>query len=473
MATAQSSSIPPATAEYGGDEISALVLDPGYATVRAGFAGEDVPKSVVPSHYGVVDDASSGSGTKLLFGDNSVHAPLPGLGIKNPMAEDSTVQDWDVAKQIWEYAITSRLTNIKSSNPAVSGRNGSGDVDMEVEMDALADKEKLLEEHPLLMSEPSWNPARARERSVEMAMEDWGCPAFWTASSSVLSAFSAGKSSALVVDIGASVLSVTPVHDGLMLKKGIQMSNLAGNFISQQIRMLFSACQPPVHLTPHYLVSSKTPVDAGAPANATYRSFAKPPQESFRRLEEERVLSDFKESVVQIWGGPGRLSGGQQGTPNEEVVRAMPGRPFEMPDGWNQVFGPERFRVAEGIYDAKMAFYNSEHPQPPASATLPIMVQESLNAVDPDIRPHLLNNVVFTGGASLIHGFGERLNTELVQIYPGPRVRVSAPGSHVERKFGSWIGGSILGSLGTFHQMWISRKEYEEHGTNIVEKRCK
>ena len=32
--------------------------------------------------------------------------------------------------------------------------------------------------------------------------------------------FAAGKSSALVVDIGASVLSVTPVHDGLMLKKG-------------------------------------------------------------------------------------------------------------------------------------------------------------------------------------------------------------------------------------------------------------
>ena len=50
--------------------------------------------------------------------------------------------------------------------------------------------------------------------------------------------FSAGKSSALVVDIGASVLSVTPVHDGLMLKKGqfehrpreplARLSNLTG-----------------------------------------------------------------------------------------------------------------------------------------------------------------------------------------------------------------------------------------------------
>lgn len=138
---------------------------------------------------------------------------------------------------------------------------------------------------------------------------------------------------------------------------GIQTSNLAGNFVSQQIRLLYSQSQPAVPLTPHYLVTSKSPVDAGAPASATYRTFEKPPHESFRRHEEERVLTEFKESVVQVWGGPGRLSGAQQGTPNEEVIKAMPGRPFEMPDGWNQVFGPERFRVAEGIFDSKMAFH--------------------------------------------------------------------------------------------------------------------
>lgn len=132
-------------------------------------------------------------------------------------------------------------------------------------------------------------------------------------------------------------------------------SHLAGDFVSQQVRLLFSISQPPVPLTPHYLVSSKTPVDAGAPANATYRKFAFEPHESFRRLQEERVLTEFKESVVQIWGGPGRLGGGPQGTTNEEVVKSLPGRPFEMPDGWNQVFGAERFRIAEGIFDAKMA----------------------------------------------------------------------------------------------------------------------
>ncbi len=119
--------------------------------------------------------------------------------------------------------------------------------------------------------------------------------------------------------------------------------------------MLFSSSQPPVPLTPYYMISSKMPVDAGAPPNATYRTFKIPPHESFRRLEEERVLTEFKESVVQIWTGPGGLHQAQQGTSSGDDLKTLPGRPFEMPDGWNQVFGPERFRVAEGIFDATMA----------------------------------------------------------------------------------------------------------------------
>ena len=58
-------------------------------------------------------------------------------------------------------------------------------------------------------------------------------------------------------------------------------------------------------------------------------------------------------------------------------------------------------------------------------------------------------------------------------MYQGSRVRLHSPGNLVERKYASWVGGSILASLGTFHQMWISKKEYEEQGSMIVEKRCK
>ena len=41
-----------------------------------------------------------------------------------------------------------------------------------------------------------------------------------------------------------------------------------------------------------------------------------------------------------------------------------------------------------------------------------------------------------------------------------------------ERKYSVWIGGSILGSLSTFGQMWISKQEYDECGSSIVHRKC-
>ena len=33
-------------------------------------------------------------------------------------------------------------------------------------------------------------------------------------------------------------------------------------------------------------------------------------------------------------------------------------------------------------------------------------------------------------------------------------------------------GGSILASLGTFQQMWMSKAEYEEHGAALIHKKA-
>lgn len=34
----------------------------------------------------------------------------------------------------------------------------------------------------------------------------------------------------------------------------------------------------------------------------------------------------------------------------------------------------------------------------------------------------------------------------------------------MERRYSSWVGGSILGCLGSFQQLWVSKQEYEESG---------
>ncbi|TKA67587.1 hypothetical protein B0A55_08708 [Friedmanniomyces simplex] len=461
---------PPPKEDYGGDEINALVLDAGSYSIRAGFAGEDTPKSVVPSYYGLTTKG------ERLFGENAVHLPRGDMEIKNPYDAEGVVEDWETASRLWEYSITSRLTGARQTPPSRNGLNdgttkdGDGDVPVEEDLEKMEEDERdrSLEEYPLLMSEPGWNTTKARERTIEIAMEEWGVPAFFLAKNGQLAAYGNGKATALVVDVGHQNTSVTAIWEGMVLRKSLMHSPLAGSFLNDQIRMMFASMQPSVPLTPHYMVKSKAPVDAGVPSAATYMNYADPPKESYRNLEEDRVLTSFKESVVQAWSGPGRLDS------NLEAVKLSPPRPFEMPDGWNQVFGAERYRVAEAYFDTKSAYTDAAHPAPPNSDdSIPSLVHRALNNCDVDTRAALLGNVILTGAGSLIEKLPERLQGDLQVMYPNPRVRVLANASSVERKYGAWIGGSVLASLGTFHQMWISREEYKEYGPSLVEKRCK
>lgn len=51
-------------------------------------------------------------------------------------------------------------------------------------------------------------------------------------------------------------------------------------------------------------------------------------------------------------------------------------------------------------------------------------------------------------------------------------MKVIAPANPTERRFSTWIGGSILASLGSFHQMWMSKAEYSEHGASLIHRKA-
>ena len=461
----------PSPLTFSIDEVSALVLDPGYCNTRAGFAGEDVPKSVFPSFYGHY----TGDNERDVFGDECLN-PRENLEVRNYMNKESVVEDWDVAGKIWEHMLIKRLQPEKQTHHSKNGLNddpkeqdGEGDVAMGEGALEQDQGEKALEENPLLMTEAPWNTPKAREKAIEIIMENWGCPAFWLSRTPVLSAFAAGKATALVVDVGGANTSVTAIHDGMVLKRSIQHSPAGGLWLSSQIRSMWDTSEPKVSLTPTFMIENKTPVDALTPAQARLRKFNFPITDSFRAYEDERVLTEFKESVVEVWRGPGRYNA----PGNEDFVRSQPGRVFEMPDGYNQMWREQRYRVTEGLWDENAGYPVSESDRLTKAQTIPELIKTALNAVDVDLRGNLLANLVVTGSTSLINGFNDRLNNELTAMYPGLKIKIHAAGLTSERRFGAWIGGSILASLGTFHQMWISRKEYEENGAGIVEKRCK
>lgn len=93
-----------------------------------------------------------------------------------------------MAEKVWEYSFTSRLTGAKSGNPLFNGLNDTANGDLPADMDVVEAEEKPLADSPLLMTECGWNPVKAREKTIEIAMEKWGSPAFYLARNGPLAA---------------------------------------------------------------------------------------------------------------------------------------------------------------------------------------------------------------------------------------------------------------------------------------------
>lgn len=52
------------------------------------------------------------------------------------------------------------------------------------------------------------------------------------------------------------------------------------------------------------------------------------------------------------------------------------------------------------------------------------------------------------------------------------RLKIISAAGATERRFGAWTGGSILSSLGSFQQMWVSKQEYDEGGKTLAVSKC-
>ncbi|KAH7549310.1 hypothetical protein JRO89_XS13G0012800 [Xanthoceras sorbifolium] len=149
---------------YGGDEVSAIVLDLGSHTCKAGYAGEDAPKAVFPSVVGAfdqmdVDDSenaerNSGSGIdatnnvdsnkgkgkrKLYVGTQALGFHHDHMEVLSPL-KDGVVADWDLVDSIWDHAFRECL---------------------------LIDPK----EHPMLLAEPSSNTQQQRESFYELKVK--------------------------------------------------------------------------------------------------------------------------------------------------------------------------------------------------------------------------------------------------------------------------------------------------------------
>ncbi|KAK6461369.1 actin-related protein [Scheffersomyces coipomensis] len=477
---------------YGGDEINAIVLDPGSYHTRLGYAGDDFPKVIVSSNYGIHEDDKSNK--KKLFGE-SINVPRSNFDIK-PIMKDSLIVDWDAATEQYSHYFKSIL-NIDFN------------------------------EQPILITEPVWTDNKYRQKFVETFYETFSFPALYLAKAPTCVSFEQGRPNCLVVDLGHDSVSVTPVIDGICLLKNSMKTNYGGRFLDDQIKD-FVKSKENLKVEPTYKIKTKVPtLYPDEESKFDLKTLPTDITESFEEFQQNKIWHEFKETVLEVPDRKLNSSNGQQAASLREFYsQSNYKRLFEFPTGQSLELGVERFELAESIFDPQVykfkdeslsarypansgelsikskyddyrplkrvrkAESNQSTPQPGAtggeddqsqpsqpdsksSSSVEIrgltqLISHTLSSIDIDLRASVAHNIIVTGGVSLIPQLTERLYNELSNSNPGLKIRLHAVGNSSERVNQAWIGGSVLASLGTFHQMWVSKEEYEEAGPERI-----
>eukprot|EP00879_Flechtneria_rotunda_P014270 GHRR01014907.1.p2 GENE.GHRR01014907.1~~GHRR01014907.1.p2 ORF type:complete len:202 (+),score=78.44 GHRR01014907.1:1401-2006(+) len=187
---------------------------------------------------------------------------------------------------------------------------------------------------------------------------------------------------------------------------------------------------------------------------------------SFLSHQTEVIVADIKEAVS-------RVSDVHFVAANNLTV---PSITYELPDGNEIQVGVDRFKVPELLFQPQLVQTfpgMSDYQLPDGLKGLAGLVVDSVNKCDADVRKDLYQHVVLAGGTSLLTQMRERLELEVSAAAPGgTKVKVTAPVNPTERQYATWIGGSILASLGSFQQMWMSKQEYEEHGAGLIHRKA-
>jgi len=291
------------------------------------------------------------------------------------------------------------------------------------------------EEHPILLTENPVNPKPNREKMTEIMFEQFSVPAMYVATDAVLSLYATGRTTGVIIDSGAGITNIVPIYEGHAIQHDDLSLRLAGNDITDYLMKLLTK-------NGH----SFTPIDASDISTTDARDIVSDIKENLCY-----VASDFNKEIYNI-------------------KKEYPNNTFKLPDGSSITIGNE-----SSITIGNERFLCPEILFQPSIIDLPYdgihqAAHKVISQSNRDNHLPLYSNIITSGGTTLLPGFTERLQNEIAALSP-PKYVIKIK-TIPERKYAAWIGGSILASLSTFKDIWISKQEYDEFGTSIVHKKC-
>ncbi|KAI3403316.1 ARP1 [Candida oxycetoniae] len=403
-----------------------VVVDNGSGNLKAGFAGEENPKTFAsaivgrPKYQKLMAGSTSGTANNLdsdlFLGD--VAQNNRGLLRLNYPIEHGIVTKWSDMEKLWEHMFTQ---------------------DLKIQP----------EEHPLLITEAPLNPRSNRDKMCQIMFEQFNVPCMYISIQAVLALYASGRTTGCVVDSGDGVTHVVPVYDGFALPSSIKRMDVAGRDITSHLsfnirRMSGVALQSSSEIEVVRLIKEKCCFISKDPV-----------------LDEKLYRAHYMRRSFAS---------------NSDLFST-----YKLPDGHEVHLGVERFRAPEILFNPQLI--GDENPG------VHELTATAIAKTDLDLRPVLYQNILLSGGNTLLKNFGDRLLKELKEqqdqnkdastsiwnksitddtYSTKMKVKIFAP---PERKYSTWIGGSILAGLSTFKKMWVTSEEYKDN-PEIIHRKC-
>lgn len=426
-----------------------IVIDNGTSTIKAGFAGGSKPKVVIGTKIGRAkhlrimpggaleeETTSSSSGEKVqthtptsIFVGNKLDEHRGAFLLEYPMDKGYVTEGgWGAMERLWEHVYAKNNLNAK------------------------------MDEHPVLLTESPLNPKCNRNQMAEIFFETYRAPAVFFTPPSVLSLYASGRTTGVVLDVGEGVTHAVPVYEGFALQHSVTRSDIAGRDVTKQLQLLLrrNTSNPNLNYFSttaefDFIKQLKEDVCYVTPTSSLYYDDSTAGAAGGAGASGTQSGSGVSPST------PGAANTGEGSSGNLEKDSMTQ---YQLPDGTPVTLSKERYLAPNVLFDPFLV--GSEE------LSVTDVLVNSIMKSDLDLRSKLFSQIVLAGGTSCLNGFGDRLLYETRNKSPiHTRIRISVP---PERVYSTYVGGSILASLATFKNMWVSRADYEEHGANILHK---
>ena len=277
-------------------------------------------------------------------------------------------------------------------------------------------------DHPVLITEIALNPKLIREWTTEIMFEKYNIPSFYTGTNAAFSLLSSGRKTGLVFESGAEVSYTVPIINGNLISESIVRVPIGGVDMTKYLMKLFKERE--------YI-----PFDGDHTA-------------LFYEIRKEiaYVELNFENGMKKA-----------ETTTECNIIfdKACIKKPI--------LFNKERFMCSELLFQPKMDGFEFEG--------IDKAIYRSIMKCKSDFRDDLFSNIVLSGGNSMLKGLKERVQKE-ISVLLGNKNNVHAI-SHPDADNSAWKGASMFSSLPISKQAFISREEYAECGSQIVNYKCK